>query len=115
MPPEDQPEGPGSSHARCSAGGTRLYVHGELDGPELRLFDQRIRELLELALPVIGSDMILEPPVLYLSPDARDLWIEFHNKIELEIGKLGKHHLVADFASKSAEQSRPHRRCSACI
>src|SRR4029079_9195828 len=71
--------------------GTRLYVHGELDGPELRLFDQRMRELVDLALPVIGSDMILEPPVLHLSPDARDLWIEFHNKIELEIGKHGKH------------------------
>jgi putative DNA primase/helicase len=85
--------------------GTRFYVEGDIEGPELRACDRRVCELLDLPLPAIGPEMILEPPVLYLSQGARQFWIEFHNEVESDIGKNGEHHLVADFASKSAEQA----------
>ena len=83
--------------------GTRLHVSGDLDCPELKAYDNRLHTLLELPLPL--KDGALEPPVLFLSPPAFEMWRKFHDMVEVELGAHGKFGELPDFGAKIAEQA----------
>ena len=68
--------------------GTRLYKPGDLDNPALCAFDQRLRSLLDLPLP-LDEDGALEPPVLRLEPAAVEVWRQLHDDVERELGSRG--------------------------
>jgi hypothetical protein len=89
----------------CSTMGQRAYREGDLDGPALAKWDIRIRELLSKPLPADPKTMVLDPPTLALSDQARMHWIDFHDDAERELGRLGQFGDVADFAAKAAENS----------
>jgi Protein of unknown function (DUF3987) len=84
--------------------GTRAYKPGDLDGKELLAFDARLRLLLSLPLPT-DDEGALEPPVLRLSQDAFDIWRQFHDDIESELGGKGEFAQLPDFGAKAAEQA----------
>ncbi len=55
--------------------GTRLYREGDLDHADLRCWDDRVTALLNLPLPADPITMVLSPPVIQLSGEARACWI----------------------------------------
>jgi putative DNA primase/helicase len=85
--------------------GTRFYRSGDLECAELRAFDARLMQLLDIPLPAEGPEMVLTPPVLPLLPDARKVWIDYHDTVETELAPLRDYESVRDFASKSAENA----------
>lgn len=91
--------------------GTRFYREPPEDWPVMDAFDRSITALLEQELPIDkdgddrGAKMILKPPVMRLSPDAKQLWVDFHDTIERELAQFGEFTSVADVASKSAENA----------
>jgi hypothetical protein len=89
----------------ASTMGTRKYRDGDLEAPDLAAFDQRIEHLLDRPLPAQGDDLALSPTVLHLSAAARKTWIEYHDEVEAEIGRVGELAAIPDFAAKSAENA----------
>lgn len=83
--------------------GTRLYKEPPAQDHDLEAFNNRIRQLLDMPLPVKEDTMTLEPVVLTLSGDAYALWVSYYNEIEQQLGKLGDYEIVKDFAAKSGE------------
>jgi hypothetical protein len=84
--------------------GTRAYRPGDPNGPELLAFDDRLRALLNLRLP-LDDEGALDPPVLRLSPEAFDIWRRLHDDIERELGGKGEFADLPDFGAKPAEQA----------
>lgn len=88
-----------------STRGSRPFAEGDLDSAELRAFDNRIHEILQLPLPFSeDDDFSLDPPVLELEPEAFALWRRLHDAIENELGETGEFAEMADIAAKAAEQ-----------
>jgi hypothetical protein len=85
--------------------GTRIYRDGDLGGPALVKWDTKINALMSLPLPVDPKTMALDPATIFLSDKARGSWIEFHNDVERELGRMGQFGDVADFAAKAAENA----------
>jgi putative DNA primase/helicase len=85
--------------------GGRFYRIGDMECPELAAYDRRITHLLDHKLPTEGQDMALAPPVIPLDDDARAVWIEFHDDVEKQLGRLGDFRDVTDFAAKCAENA----------
>jgi hypothetical protein len=85
--------------------GGRLYRPGDPDAPALARYDARLRKLLDMPLPVEGEGMVLKPPVLSLSDDAREVWIELHDKVERALSHHAEFGDVADFAAKTADNA----------
>jgi putative DNA primase/helicase len=85
--------------------GSRPYRPSDPDDPALAAYDARLRELLDMPLPVDGEGMVLVPPVLPLSDDAHALWVEFHNDVECELAHHGEFQDVKDFAAKTADSA----------
>lgn len=83
--------------------GTRLYKQPQAHDSYLDAFNNRIRHLLELPLPVKEDTMELQPVVLQLSQESYALWVQYYNDIEKQLGKLGDYETVKDFAAKSGE------------
>ena len=84
--------------------GERSYKAGDLDSPELKAFDQRLEQLLGVELPV-DDDGALQPRQLPLSPKAFEVWRQFHDDVERELGRHGDFAALPDFGSKCAEQA----------
>ena len=85
--------------------GGRFYRPGDPDDPALAAYDARLRELLDMPMPVDGDGMVLVPPALLLSDDARETWIEFHDDVERELAHHGEFFDVKDFAAKTADNA----------
>jgi putative DNA primase/helicase len=85
--------------------GTRLYKKPTVNDPYLQAFNARIRQLLDIPLPVKEGTLELQLPTLQLSAAAHALWVEYYNVVEKQLGKLGDYETVKDFASKSAENA----------
>jgi putative DNA primase/helicase len=79
--------------------GTRFYRPGDPDDPALAAYDAKLRALLDMPLPVDSEGMVLKPPVLPLSGDARETWIEFHDDVERELHRHGEFFDVKDIAA----------------
>jgi hypothetical protein len=60
---------------------------------------------MSLPLPADPKTKALDPPTIFLSDKARGSWIEFHNDVERELGRMGQFGDVADFAAKAAENA----------
>lgn len=96
--------------ARCliaapeSTMGKRLYSAPPDGMPAMACFHSRLRELLDLPLPLNDKGQ-LEPPVIPLDAQAQRLWIGYHDQIEKELGEFGEYVAVRDFGSKSAENA----------
>jgi hypothetical protein len=61
--------------------GSRPY-RDAFDMPGLDTFNHRVRELLNLELPVEAAGMVLAPPSLSLSPSAFGVWRSLHDEVE---------------------------------
>jgi len=99
--------------ARCltafpeSTAGTRTYNPIDISQhPALRQYNARMLDILETSLPLAeGKRNELDPPRLRLAAEAKALWIDFHNRVERELGKDGELAPVRAFASKTAEHA----------
>lgn len=87
-----------------STQGTRLYTPPPQDWPALSAYHARLRALLDQPLP-LDQWGDLSPPVLNLSPQARQAWIGFHDALEAELGEGGELRAVCDVASKAADNA----------
>jgi Protein of unknown function (DUF3987) len=87
--------------------GTRLYRPPPDVTPALDEFNRRIRELLNMPLPLEpdAPDNALLLPVMQLSAPARAKWISFFDETERTLAPGGDARLVADVAAKTAEQA----------
>lgn len=84
--------------------GERIYKEPPHNMPHIKIFDNRIYELLNKTLPLDDNQRLI-PEILYLSPEAKSRWIEFYNEVEAELRKDGEFSTIKDFASKAAENA----------
>jgi len=87
-----------------STQGTRAYTEAPANWPALGIFNRRMATLLSQPVP-ITQEGTLEPSQLTLSPEAKDLWIAFHDMIESELANGGELQTVKDVASKVADNA----------
>lgn len=87
-----------------STQGYRLFSEAPTSWPHLTTFQRRITEVLNLPT-VFTEEGGLSPEVLELTPEAKAAWIEYHNAIELSLGKGGELYDVRDVASKTADNA----------
>mgnify|MGYP001200150530 CR=1 FL=1 len=84
--------------------GEREYQVPPERTPKMHAFYKRVRDLMEIPLPV-DDEGRLKPPVLELSNEAKKLWTEYFNNIEESLKPGGEFAEVKDFASKISEQA----------
>jgi len=87
-----------------STQGKRLFSPAPSSWPSLEKFDKRLRAILAspLSLTETGS---LCPTMLNFSPEAKKIWIDFHNAVERELASGGDLYDIRDVASKSADNA----------
>ena len=85
-----------------STQGTRHFVEPPQGWPSLTRFHWRLREILneDVEFSEDGSPIF---EMLYLSPEAKEVWVDLYNLIESRLGKFGDLSLIPDVASKSPE------------
>jgi putative DNA primase/helicase len=69
----------------------------------LEHFRARITELLTLPQQVDHGRV--NPSLLHLSPEAKQVWIAFHDEVEVQLVEDGELHNVRDVASKIADNA----------
>lgn len=86
--------------------GTRDYVPESLrDNVDVVRFHDRIRQLLELPLPLKdGEGAELEPRRLALTQNAREVWMRLYNNVEHQEAPSGRYVVAKPWASKAGEQ-----------
>jgi hypothetical protein len=85
--------------------GMRLHANTYTDSAALEAFSDRLKAILETPLPADEKTRALSPRVLPLSEEAREVLIEFSDKVETAMGNGGKYSGVTGYASKAAEQA----------
>jgi hypothetical protein len=90
-----------------SAAGSRLWREARPESDTaLRLFGDRILQLLRSdRAHALGDDAELTPRALPLSSEAREIWIDFNNKTELQRGPNGRLAPIKGFANKLPEHA----------
>lgn len=86
----------------ASTQGSRLFKEPPKSFPKLSAFNARITQLLN-KIPMLTKVGGLNPQTLDLSPEAREIWIEFHNQVEMQLGIGGDMVDARDVASKAAD------------
>jgi putative DNA primase/helicase len=84
-----------------STQGKRPYKVQAEGWPHLQVFYSRLNTLL--SKPVMMQGDALDPSTLGFSNEATAVWVQFHDAIELALGKGGFLHDIQDAASKVAE------------
>ena len=87
-----------------SSQGSRMFSSAPLNWPALAKFNSKISALLNLPAP-IDKNGELQPVMMELSPEAKALWVEFHDAIESELANGGDLRQVRDVASKTADNA----------
>ena len=87
-----------------STQGRRLFKDAPTDWPRLSAFHQRVAELLEQPA-TIDEHGALSPVVLSLDPEAKRVWVRFHDDIERQLCTGGELADVRDVASKAADNA----------
>jgi Uncharacterized protein conserved in bacteria len=87
-----------------STQGTRLYTEAPDYWPALAEFHRRLDELLRKPLP-INQDGRLTPVLIKMTPEAKAIWIKYHDQTENELRRGGELVDVRDVASKSADNA----------
>lgn len=85
--------------------GTRLQSLTRNDNGALSAFAGRLRAILDRALPMDAETRELDPRILPLSCEARDLLVDFSDAVEAAQAPGGKYADVTGYASKAAEQA----------
>jgi hypothetical protein len=85
--------------------GTRLQANTRKNDEAIEAFSCRLRKILETPLPMDSETRELQPRLLPLSDDARELLIRFSDKVEGDQAAGGAMAHVAGYASKAAEQA----------
>lgn len=88
-----------------SAIGTRMQANARRDDMALGVFAGRLRAILETPMPMDLETRELEPRTLRLTPEARDLLVEFSDAIEAAQAPGGDLAHITGTASKAAEQA----------
>lgn len=91
----------------ASTAGTRRYREIDLSNSlELKKYTARILEILETPLLLAeGKQNELKPRLLPLSPEAKQLWITFHDAIEKKLIDGGQFASIRGLANKAPEHS----------
>lgn len=96
--------------------GTRKYVEVDLStDQDIIAFYALINSIIDRPYPVHNNQKSknagifnledgLTPQVITLTLDAKRCWIEFHNQIDVKMGKGQTYNSIKPFASKAAEQ-----------
>jgi len=87
-----------------STQGMRPFTEAPTDWPNLGAFNQRIASLLAMPAPLTEVG-VLEPPLITLSPDAKQAWIKYHDAVEIELSANGEFYDIQDVAAKSADNA----------
>lgn len=87
-----------------STQGTRLFSEPPSEWPDLSKFQKRIDEILNMPLQMTEENT-LTPRLMRLSPQAKQIWVEFHDAIEVELRHDGELCDVRDVASKAADNA----------
>ncbi|MEE8303007.1 MAG: YfjI family protein, partial [Candidatus Tectomicrobia bacterium] len=91
----------------ASTAGTRSYREVDLshDG-DMKRYGARLLSLLETPLPLVeGKQNELKPRSLSLAPDAKRVWIGFHDHTEQQLANDGPLALIRGFANKAPEHA----------
>ncbi len=94
-----------------STQGTRYYREQTPGEPALTAFNARITQLLNIPAQV-DAEGRLETTYLTLSPEAKEIWVSFHDEVEEELGRGREYYDVQDVASKAADNAA---RLAACL
>jgi len=81
--------------------GTRFYADAGTDARLVR-FQDRIRELLHIKVPMDPVTGELNPATIALDADAMELWVIAHDRYEA--GLAGEYRSIEEVANKAAEQ-----------
>lgn len=110
--------------ARCliaapsTLAGTRMFrLSSANEEQSIQNFHRHIRVLLSKPLPYCsnGDGLELEPTQVRLNPEATNLWIEFHDRIEVQMGPGLQLATVRPWASKAAEHAARIATCLAIL
>jgi putative DNA primase/helicase len=82
--------------------GTRMFTPPPDGWPALAAFNNRLTAILDRQAPV-DEDGILTPAMLTLSPEAKLLWIAFHDQIEGLLATGSELYDLRDVGSKAAD------------
>lgn len=85
--------------------GTRLQSLTRHDGLALAAFTDRLRAILDRALPMDEETRELEPRTLPLSGEARAMLMQFSDAVEAAQAPGGEYAHITGYASKAAEQA----------
>lgn len=103
-----------------SIAGTRQISRAQLNRSAYR--DRHLQAFWERCERIAGSPESVDPetgevtpPVIGLSEDAKDAWIDFYNRTEREIGALGQYSDLAAFAGRAGELARRLATVFACF
>lgn len=94
-----------------STQGTRYYREPKPGYPALEKFNARCKALLNMAANV-DADGKLTTTYLTLTPEAKSVWIGFHDSVEEELRSSGDYEDIQDVASKAADNAA---RLAACL
>lgn len=90
-----------------STAGTREYSGIDLSADRVLLdYGARIKQILETPFPLAeGKQNELAPRSIRLSPEARQLWIAFHNTVEKNLAAEQPFSTIKGFANKAPEHA----------
>lgn len=90
-----------------STAGTRLYGDpAEEARADLAVYRRRLAELVAAPYPIReGTRNELVPRQLPLNPEARQIWIGFHDHIEMRLSKDGELSPISGLANKAPEHA----------
>lgn len=86
-----------------STQGTRMYRRPPAQWPKRDAFCASLSDLLNTPAAIV--DGALQPTMLALTEAAMDVWVEFYNRIERQLGNGGAFSDVKDVASKTADNA----------
>lgn len=84
--------------------GTRLYKDPPNKSPKLDAFNKQIDCILSTDLP-FNERGELEPALMQLSVEAKEVWVDFHDKVESRLAAGGEFQSIRDTASKVADNA----------
>jgi putative DNA primase/helicase len=87
-----------------STQGKRLFKDAPVQWPKLAAYHQRIERILSVPTPM-DDDGALTPSLIPLSAEAKAMWVEYHDEVEIRLAVGGDYADVRDVASKSADNA----------
>ncbi len=83
--------------------GTRSFSDAPSSWAMRDRYRARLAEILAMPQPIFDGE--LKPAMLYLSKEAKAVWVAFHDAIEAQLAPSGEYREVCDVASKTADNA----------